>query len=92
MLTLYTEAKEKFETDSKDINNIIWYGRRTAYLGKYTEAIDIYTEGIKTYPDEPRLYRHRGHRCVIVAEGALGHDKLGAKYVGSMDARRETVY
>jgi tetratricopeptide (TPR) repeat protein len=47
---------------------LIWVGRRTAYLGRYREAIEIYTRGIEQHPDEPRLYRHRGHRYITVRE------------------------
>lgn len=49
-----------------DPDRIIWLGRRTAYLGRYREAIEIYTRGIRLHPAEPRLYRHRGHRYITV--------------------------
>jgi len=45
---------------------IIWLGRRNAYLGKYREAIRIYTQGISKYPDDARMYRHRGHRFITL--------------------------
>lgn len=64
MLKLYQEAKKNYEANPHDVDNIIWYGRRTAYLGKYEDAINIYTEGISQFPDEPRFYRHRGHRYI----------------------------
>ncbi|WP_109097384.1 hypothetical protein [Aquimarina sp. AU58] len=64
----YEEAKQDFLTDSTNIDNIIWYGRRTAYLGKYEEAIEIYSNGIKKHPNEARLYRHRGHRYISIRE------------------------
>jgi len=60
----YKEAKQKYDEDSKDLDNIIWYGRRTAYLGKYQKALEIYTKGLELFPDEPRLLRHRGHRYI----------------------------
>jgi tetratricopeptide (TPR) repeat protein len=47
---------------------IIWFGRRTAYLGKFREAIQIYTGGLRLYPSDPRLLRHRGHRYLTVRE------------------------
>lgn len=68
MLKLYQEAKSDFDNDPDNIDNIIWLGRRTAYLGKYKEAIHIYTDGINKYPDESRLYRHRGHRYISLRE------------------------
>lgn len=62
----YKQAKSEYDKDSSDLDNIIWYGRRTAYLGNYQDAINIYTRGIFLFPDEPRLYRHRGHRYISV--------------------------
>jgi len=64
MLAQYEKAKENFDKDPTNADNIIWYGRRTAYLGRYEDAIKIYSEGIKQLPEEPRLYRHRGHRYI----------------------------
>ena len=47
---------------------IIWLGRRTAYLGQFREAIQVFSGGMRLYPDDPRLYRHRGHRYITVRE------------------------
>ena len=47
---------------------IIWLGRRTAYAGKFREAIQVFGGGMRLYPDDPRLYRHRGHRYITVRE------------------------
>ncbi len=66
----YEQAKQAYEAGSDNVDNIIWYGRRTAYLGRYREAIEIYTRGLEKYPDEPRLYRHRGHRYISLREYA----------------------
>lgn len=57
-------AENKYQNDSTNDEYIIWYGRRLAYLGRYNEAIDIYTKGISLHPDNPRFYRHRGHRYI----------------------------
>jgi tetratricopeptide (TPR) repeat protein len=67
-LANYTAAKQAFETNPKDVESLIWYGRRTAYLGQYQEAIAIYTEGITNFPQDARLYRHRGHRYISIRE------------------------
>jgi tetratricopeptide (TPR) repeat protein len=61
-------AIEAYRQDSSNVENLIWVGRRTAYLWRYREAIDIFTEGIKKFPEDARLYRHRGHRFVTVRE------------------------
>lgn len=68
LLSQYEEAKANFEANPDDVEALIWYGRRTAYLGQYGKAIDIYSEGIEKFPQEPRLYRHRGHRYVSIRE------------------------
>jgi tetratricopeptide (TPR) repeat protein len=43
-------------------DSTIWLGRRTAYLGRFNDAIAIYTKGIDEHPTDARMYRHRGHR------------------------------
>lgn len=45
---------------------LVWVGRRTAYLGRFREAIDLFTQGIAKYPDDARFLRHRGHRYLTV--------------------------
>jgi tetratricopeptide (TPR) repeat protein len=50
------------------VDSIIWYGRRLAYLGRIREAIDVYTRGVSLHPDNPWLYRHRGHRYISIRE------------------------
>ena len=51
-----------------DAEATIWLGRRTAYLGRYREAIEIYSAGIERHPDHHKLYRHRGHRYITVRD------------------------
>jgi tetratricopeptide (TPR) repeat protein len=60
------EARADYEADPANADALIWYGRRTAYLGDYRTAIAIYSEGIEKHPTDPRLYRHRGHRYISV--------------------------
>ncbi|MBI4466646.1 MAG: tetratricopeptide repeat protein [Acidobacteria bacterium] len=61
-------AKADYKKNPDDVDAIIWLGRRTAYLGRYREAIAIYSEGIEKHPRDPRFYRHRGHRYLTVRE------------------------
>lgn len=68
LLAQYEEAKAAFEAGPEDVDAIIWFGRRTAYLGQYRQAIDIYSQGLEKFPHEPRLYRHRGHRYISIRE------------------------
>jgi tetratricopeptide (TPR) repeat protein len=46
----------------------IWLGRRMAYLGRYRDAIETFGKGIERHSDDPRMYRHRGHRYITVRE------------------------
>jgi tetratricopeptide (TPR) repeat protein len=66
--TLLAEAEKNYSANSDDLDNIIWLGRRTAYLGLYKKAIKIFSKGIKKHPTSPELYRHRGHRYVSIRE------------------------
>jgi tetratricopeptide (TPR) repeat protein len=65
-LANFEQAKKAYEANPTDVDALIWYGRRTAYLGRYRQAIAIYTEGIKNFPQDARLYRHRGHRYISI--------------------------
>ena len=51
-----------------DADALIWVGRRTAYLGRYREAIAVFTRGHAEFPDDARFLRHRGHRHVTVRD------------------------
>jgi len=62
------DARRARERDRDDADALIWVGRRTAYLGRYREAIAIFSEGIDRHPADARMYRHRGHRYLTVRE------------------------
>jgi len=62
------EARTDFESDPHDPEAVIWLGRRTAYLGRYREAIAVYTRGIEEHPAYAQLYRHRGHRFITLRQ------------------------
>lgn len=62
------EARASYERAPNHVDSIIWYGRRLGYLGRIREAIDVYSRGIALHPDNPWLYRHRGHRYITVRE------------------------
>ena len=61
-------AQSNYENNPNNAENIIWYGRRTAYLGNYQKAIAIYSRGIKQHPQNAQLYRHRGHRYITTRQ------------------------
>jgi tetratricopeptide (TPR) repeat protein len=60
------DAEKKYKADNTNDENIIWYGRRLAYLGKYSEAIGVYSKGIDLHPNNARFYRHRAHRYITL--------------------------
>ena len=56
-------AYENFNQNPNS-DNLIWIGRRHAYLGNYESAIKYFSQGINAYPLDARFYRHRGHRLI----------------------------
>ena len=66
--SLLEQARAELRARPDDPEAVIWVGRRLAYLGRYREAIRRYSKGIEEHPDDPRLYRHRGHRRITVRE------------------------
>jgi len=71
------EAKAAYAKEAS-ADNLIWVGRRTAYLGRYKEAIFLFSRGIVVYPKDARFYRHRGHRLLTLrcfAEAAADFEK-----------------
>lgn len=75
------EARAGFEKHPNDTDRVIWFGRRTAYLGRYKDAIKIFTQGIERFPNDARLYRHRGHRFITLRcfDAAIGDLEKAAK-------------
>ncbi len=61
-------AVSAHEARPDDADAAIWLGRRLGYMGYYREAIRAFSDGIRAHPDDPRLYRHRGHRYISVRE------------------------
>ncbi len=81
-------AREAYEANPS-IDTTIWVGRRTAYLGRYHEAIEIYTEGLEAYGDDPALLRHRGHRYITTRQLDLAladFERAAALIEGTEDA------
>jgi tetratricopeptide (TPR) repeat protein len=78
------DARKNYEANPDDADNIIWYGRRTAYAGDFRGAIEIYSEGIEKFPDDDRMYRHRGHRYISIREfdRAIADLEQAAKLIG----------
>ena len=62
------EARERYQANPNDVDAAIWLGRRLAYPGRFREAIDVYTAAIEKFPQDARLYRHRGHRYLTTRQ------------------------
>ena len=61
-------ARAIYQSDTTSADALIWLGRRTAYLGRYREAIDVFSGGVERFPQDARFLRHRGHRYITVRE------------------------
>lgn len=77
--------REKLERDLQQAQSvanattadaIIWIGRRQAYLWRFQEAIATFSRGARLYAEDPRMYRHRGHRYLTVRKIAAGREDL----------------
>ena len=84
-------ARSDYEAGPDDADNIIWYGRRTAYAGDYRGAIEIFSEGIEKFPDDARMYRHRGHRYISIREfdRAIADLEIAADLIGGTENQIE---
>ena len=69
-------ARANLKAHSDDPDALIWVARRLGYLWRYREAIALLDQGIERWPDNPRLYRHRGHRFITVREFARAQADL----------------
>ena len=61
-------ARADYEADPHNPDKLIWLGRRLAYAGEYGDAIKIFSKGIEAFPEDARMYRHRGHRFITVRD------------------------
>ena len=64
------QAENTLAANPKDAEAIIWVGRRLGYLWRFNDAIAMFTKGIALYPDNPKFYRHRGHRYITIRQFA----------------------
>lgn len=62
--------------DPTSADATIWIGRRQGYLWRYRDAVATFSAGIARHPDNPRLYRHRGHRYITLRQFARAEADL----------------
>jgi len=85
------EAMIEYRIDPEEPENLIWLGRRTAYLGEYRDAVGIFTEGVFKHAEDPRMYRHRGHRYLTLRmfDHAINDFEQAALLMRNMEDRVE---
>lgn len=64
------QAEADLAARPDDPEALIWVGRREGYLWRYNDAIATFSKGIAFYPDNPKFYRHRGHRYISIRQFA----------------------
>ncbi|MCL6258670.1 tetratricopeptide repeat protein [Aquiflexum sp. TKW24L] len=64
-LSNLTNAEKLFGEDP-NLDNLIWIGRREAYLGRYDLAIRTFSKAAKQFPESYEPLRHRGHRYISI--------------------------
>jgi len=62
------ESAKATYSDDATLDNLIWKGRREAYLGRFDLAIETFTEAVSKFPDSYEALRHRGHRYITIRE------------------------
>jgi tetratricopeptide (TPR) repeat protein len=80
-------AKTAFDASPQSEDAIIWYGRRLAYAGRFSEAIEVYTQGLSVLPDSAKMLRHRGHRYITTRQldKAIADLTLASELTAGMD-------
>ena len=82
------QAEKLLAANPKDAEAMIWVGRRLGYLWRFNDAIAMFSKGIALYPDNPKFYRHRGHRYISVRQFAAAQadfEKAGQLIKGTPD-------
>jgi tetratricopeptide (TPR) repeat protein len=64
------QAEKTLAANPKDAEAIIWVGRRLGYLWRYNDAIAMFSKGVALDPNNPKFYRHRGHRYISIRQFA----------------------
>ena len=64
------QAQKDLAARPNDAEAMIWVGRRYGYLWRFNDAIAMFSKGIARYPDNPKFYRHRGHRYISIRQFA----------------------
>jgi tetratricopeptide (TPR) repeat protein len=82
------QAEKDLSAKPNDAEATIWVGRRLGYLWRYRDAIATFSKGIAQHPENPRFYRHRGHRYISIRQfdrAIADFDKAVALIKGTKD-------
>lgn len=60
------EMAFKAYAEEPSLENLIWIGRREAYLGRHDLAIRTFTKAFNEFPSSYEALRHRGHRFISI--------------------------
>jgi tetratricopeptide (TPR) repeat protein len=83
------QAEQDLAAKPNDADAMIWVGRRLGYLWRYQDAIAMFSKGIAAHPNDPRMYRHRGHRYITTRQfdrAIADFDKAVSLIKGTPDA------
>ncbi len=61
-------AESQLADDPRSIDKIIQLGVAQSGIRQYREAIQTFSRGVRLAPDNPLLYRWRGHRYISIRE------------------------
>jgi tetratricopeptide (TPR) repeat protein len=81
-------AEKDLAANPKSADAIIWVGRRLGYLWRYQDAIEMFSRGVAAHPNDPQMYRHRGHRFITVRrfdDAIADFEKAAALIKGTKD-------
>lgn len=62
------KAEKALDADPKNIDLLIALGRAQGTIWRYNDAIATFTQALKLDPNNPRLYRLRGHRYLSLRQ------------------------
>jgi tetratricopeptide (TPR) repeat protein len=82
------QAEKDLAAKPNDAEALIWVGRRLGYLWRFNDAIAMFSKGIALHPDNPKFYRHRGHRYITIrqfAKAQADFEKAAQLFKGKPD-------
>jgi tetratricopeptide (TPR) repeat protein len=82
------QAEKDLAVRPNDAEAMIWVGRRLGYLWRFNDAIAMFSKGIAAHPDNPKFYRHRGHRYITIrqfAKAEADFEKAAQLFKGKPD-------